>query len=632
MSLGDIKRDLYKKEKDYQPPAKEEAPFDPRYSKNGEKFSEEEKWGEGPSKWSWQRNKGIFIGGIFLGLILIFVLLVSGYYFFWQVSFDNGNVKISIDAPEESDSGDFIDYTIKINNENFSKIENVSLKLSYPGNFDPGENEGFEPGQNNSSVLSIGEIPGHSEKQIEFQGRIYSPKGSLSYLKAELFYQPNNLSTQYSTENVKSISIISSPVSLNVVSPGNAASGNVVNYLVRYKNDSAERFSDMFLRAQYPDGFSFSESNPEPSQEKNIWNLGQINPQGSGEISITGKLEGNDGEIKKIKFVLGKMEGVEFIPYDEEEASVKIIGSPISIWQTVNDQENLAAFPGEHLEFKIHFRNNGDVGLNNLILTEKLEGKALDFSELKLDSGTYNSNSNTITWKVADTDILKNLAPGEEKTISFDVKVESPLPVSEKEDKNFIISSLAKVDSPDIPTPIDMNKVISSNSIDIKINTQLKIDVSGYYSDDVISNSGPIPPRVGEKTSYAIHWKLSNYSNDIGNPKIEADLPSNIFVSDKFFPDNENFYYDSRINKIFWQPGRIDAGTGILNNPRELVFQVEINPSVDQQGRQAELIKETKFTALDLFTSREVSATASAKTTILKEDNLLSEQGRIAEE
>ena len=194
-------------------------------------------------------------------------------------------------------------------------------------------------------------------------------------------------------------------------------------------------------------------------------------------------------------------------------------------WQTVNNQEIISAPPGEHLEFKIHFKNNGDVGLSNLILTQKLEGEALDFSSLKLDFGTYNSNDRVITWKVADTDILKSLAPGEEKTISFNIKVEDPLPVNKEEDRNFIVSALAEIDSPDIPTPIDMNKVFSSNNIDIKVNTQLEVEALGYYDDEVISNSGPIPPKVGEETSYAIHWKIFNYSNDIGNSSDEDARP-----------------------------------------------------------------------------------------------------------
>ena len=142
--------------------------------------------------------------------------------------------------------------------------------------------------------------------------------------------------------------------------------------------------------------------------------------------------------------------------------------------------------------------------------------------------------------------------------IFFSIRVKDILPVGEEKDKNFVIKTVAKIDSPDVPTPISMNKIISSNAINMKVNSKLAISVKGYYSDQAIPNSGPIPPKVGEETTYTIHWKVLNVSNDISGATVSAILPTNSQMTGNIFPQDANLKYNERTNAVVWTIGNVN--------------------------------------------------------------------------
>jgi hypothetical protein len=319
------------------------------------------------------------------------------------------------------------------------------------------------------------------------------------------------------------------------------------------------------------------------------------------------------------------MDGEDFVIYDEENVSTQIISSPLIIRQAVNGQDSLNVNLGELLRFEIKFRNDGEIGLRDVIITEKLEGEALDYASLKLEKGAFDPNSRIITWKASDFSNLKKIDPGQEGSVSFDIKLKNSLLIEKSSDKNFIISSLAKIDSQDIPTPVEANKIISGNRMDMKVNSNVSLETTGYFYDSVMENFGPIPPQVGKETTYAIHWKVFNAMNDLSEAKIEAVIPTGATVTSVKNPAGASLQYNfnERTNNLTWEIGNIESGAGILNSPRELVFQVKIKPAPNQVYSPVKLLDETTFSAKDLFTGEEIKFSGDKKTTYLKEDTKL---------
>jgi len=631
MSLFNIKKKLYKEGEEKELQEFEKGIFNPasEESKPGEKGLPDDAWTKKRKLLGIEEKKAIRKGTIALISILGIIVLTVTIYKIRQTIFQEGKVAVSISGPTQGRSGQDLFYKIICQNDNTVGIKNITLRISYPEDFKPDEISFFSQESATSGILKINEIKGHTKKEIIFSGKGYSPRGTLIYLKTDMLYTPKSFTGKFEAKNQLGVTIISTPISLEIEVPQNASNGDQVNYLINYQNKGEETLEGLKLKLFYPKGFSFSFSDPKPFEGNNVWYLGDIVHGGGGKIMATGNLSGERDEIKNLKVQIGRGDGATFISYNEEQTGTKISSSPLAISQTVNDLKNLNVNAGEDLKFEILFSNNGSVGLRDVIIKEKIESPVLDYESLKMEGGSFDYDSKTIIWKASDILKLKKLEPGESERIIFFIKVKKNLPISGENDKNFVVTSLASIDSPDVPTPVSMNKVISSNTMEMKVNSKLVLGVDGYYNDNVIPNSGPIPPKVNHETTYTLHWKVANVSNDVTGARVEAFLPTNAIATGKIFPENAPLEYNPRTNGISWKIGNIKSGTGIINSPLEVAFQVKIKPSPEQVKQPVDILKESIFFAYDTFTRENLKMSSPAKTTELREDNLAYEDGKV---
>lgn len=161
----------------------------------------------------------------------------------------------------------------------------------------------------------------------------------------------------------------------------------------------------------------------------------------------------------------------------------------------------------------------------------------------------------------------------------------------------------------------------------MKLNSKIILETKGFYHDAQIPNAGPIPPRVGQETTYTLHWKAMNVSNDINNVTVTANIPTNTVMTGKIFPADARLNYNERTNSISWNIGKMDAGEGVLNGAPEVAFQVRIKPSPDQFEQSVGLLGISTLNAKDLFSGENLTITNDAKTINLFEDKTLVDVG-----
>ncbi|MFZ2975527.1 MAG: hypothetical protein WA055_02795 [Candidatus Moraniibacteriota bacterium] len=622
MSLRDIKNNLYKKDAPENLSEHEISKYDPAVAKDTGEMNkgESDLWAK-KTGLDQTEKKAIKKGVIAFAIVIGIIIALAIFAIVRQIIFQSGNATIEISGPMQVNSGKLLTYEINYKNDNRLTIKNAVLRINYPENFKPENNPNFKSDNLTSGSFNIGTIKGKTQGKIILNGKAYSPKGALIYLKASMSYNPSGYSSQFQTNGQLGVNINSAPIILEVLAPQNASNGDAVDYQINYKNDGAEVIENLSVKIKYPDGFTFSSASPKTSTDNNIWNIGNIPAGHSGKIVVSGKLEGERENVKMVEAEIGVMEQNEFVAYNSESAETKIIFSPLTIIQRVNKKDNLVVNAGETLEFEVAYKNNGSVGLRDVIITEKIDSALLDYSSLRLKNGSFDTDNKTITWKASDIKELANLGANQSGMLNFTIKVSNTFPVGEEKDKNFIIKSVAKIDSPDVPTPISMNKIISSNEINMKVNSKVAVSVKGYYADKSIPNSGPIPPKVGQETTYTIHWKALNISNDVSGAKVVATLPTNAQMTGKFFPEGANLNYNSRTNEMVWTIGNMKSGTGLLFDSPEVSFQVKIKPSPDQVGREVGLLEKTNIFAKDLFTGEDIKGEYEAKNTNLTEDS-----------
>ena len=155
----------------------------------------------------------------------------------------------------------------------------------------------------------------------------------------------------------------------------------------------------------------------------------------------------------------------------------------------------------------------------------------------------------------------------------------------------------------------------------------MEIFQKGYFEDEVFGNSGSIPPRVGETTTYTIIWQAKNYYNLVENTKVKAFLPQGVELTGRIFPEEQSqkFAFDSQSREIVWDIGDLEPGTGVLSPSPNIAFQIALRPAQSQKGSPAFLIEEAKISGEDQWTKQTLETSAKAIDTTLPDDATISE-------
>lgn len=626
MSLEELNKKLYENKTSADSSGHEESKFDPwtkiKSDPNAFKEKEEKHWEKTEDNLKNDKRRAIKWGALILGGIVFILLVGFTYIKIKQSAFTEKKVKVTVEGNANVESSQSMPYKIIIKNDNRVDLNNAKIVLNYSENFSPKAENGLVIENQSNSYIEAGKIKSKSQAEYEINGNFLAPQDFVVYLNVTLLYSPSGSSSVYQSKSQFGVNIKNSPVSIDFLAPQEVPSGDQAEYVINYKNSSSKTFNDIRIQIEYPAEFSFSSSDPGISESNNLWYIGSLESGQEGKIVARGILQGTGGEIKTAKASIGSRgNSGQMIIYDQKQAVTKIVEPSLAIAQKVEDSSKNTVNVGETLNYKISYRNQGTIGLRNAIITFEFKSDVLDFSKLNVrKNGSFNSDSKTVTWKASDIPELKNLEPGKGGEVDLSVPVYLNVPVKNKDDKNFKIVTVAKIDSPDVPTPVGKNKIIPSNTLELRLNSKIVFTASGFYNDNVIPNSGPIPPKVGEETSYTIHWKVLNVSNDVSDAKVVSSLPSGVKWKGKTSPDNEKIEYNERTNEVVWEIGKMENGTGILDSAKEAVFQISITPQPNQVNQIVKLLNTSTLEAKDLFTSEILKVQTQEKDTQLYED------------
>ncbi len=550
--------------------------------------------------------------------------------------FGTHRVSLSIEGPEMVISGEPVQYTVKYKNNNRVALKDAVLTMNYAEQFRLSAPNEFRSQGRMRSILDLGEIPAKSTKEIVIEGVFAGAQNTATFLEADLGFVPST--TGKLVKLVKRLGVSLKPAELSLVVDAQQAmpSGDVLEYLVTYKNTSEQELSNMRLVAAFPSEFDMISSEPATSDGDHTWLIGAIAPGETGAVRIRGTLTGLNGQTYNTKFTIGTSgAGEDVVKMADVVWLTRLIDPPLRIAQAVNvisGQGSRAVSTGQKLDYEISYRNASDLGLRDVIVVVEFKDDLVDFASLVLpQGGAFDARKKTITWRAADVPELALLAPGASGKIMFSVTVLGRLPIANTNDQNFVVTTRAVIDSPDVPTPVGSNKVVSSNTSVVKIITPVTFVAEGFYNDYVISNSGPLPPEVGKTTTYTLRWSLTNASNDIMDGRVETYLPSWVQWTGNISANDETLQFNPRTQKVTWQIGRVEHGTGYYLPKREVRFQVSVTPTSNQIGSAIMLSKETKFIGRDVFTGVTLPISVRQKDTNLSEDAAVNGRGIVVE-
>lgn len=622
MSLEELEKKLYKKDSKFE--KRPEAPtiFEPGKEPKTER--KEEMWRpELSQKRPLSKKQKIIIFSI-IGFILV-AIIVSIILYLRFTAFIKTDVVLRIYGPKEIISGAESSYELILKNKTKVALKDAKLLFTFPEDSESKEGIKIEK--------QVGDILSNQEKRLKFNARIFGAKDEIKILKAKLFYIPENINSVFENEVEFKVKIILVPIVFNFNLPQRAANDKDFEMSLNVVNNSNASFNNIMIKIDYPLGYKFVNANIMPIFSNDTWFFENLAAGEQKTIKIIGRVSGADGEIKDFSVKLGRLKDKTIsLIYIEQRAGIKISSSLLSIFTTVNNSRDLVVDAGDTLKYKIRYKNTTDANISNVIVKANLDSKILDLSTLDISFGYFDFKQNAVLWTAASVPDFKILGPQKEGELSFSVKVKPLFSIKTSSDKNFTIKTIVQIDASGAPASYSGVPVGSEDILELKANSIVQINAVGYYKNNTIPNSGPIPPRVGQKTTYTIFWQIINYSNDLEMVEVEGVLPPNVIWQDRFLPNNEKLSYDRSSSKIIWSIDRLIAGTGITLPVRQIAFQVAIVPSPDQIGQELYLLSDIKIKAKDAFTGSELISTTKDITTRLTNDPFVGYKGGFVEQ
>ncbi len=547
--------------------------------------------------------------------ILILGLLVGGvgYYYYQKNIYSKEVVKLEILGPEEVQAFEEIEYLVKYKNNGNIVLEDVELIFQYPQNSlivmaeEPPKD--LENQKSRRAIKTLEDIYPGQEQTISFKVRLLGKENEARTAEAILKYRPKNLKAVYESKTTFTTRIKSLPLTFEMDLPSKIESGKEIQFFLNYFSNSNWPLTNLRIKIEYPFGFEFISSQPQ-ALEKTEWELPVLNKTEGGRVEIKGKLSGEIREQKIFRASIGIWQEGEFILLKEIVKGTEILKPSLSIFQQINSSSQYIANPGDVLHYEIFFRNIGSQPFENLFLVAKFAGP-FDFESIKTESGQFNKGDNFIVWDWREIPKLRFLDQGEEGKVEFWINLRRDLKPGQ--DKNLSLK----------------NQVIVSQAkeeFETKVNSRLEILQKGYFQDEVFGNSGSLPPRVGQATTYTIVWQVKNYYNDVKNVTVKATLPPQVKLTGKIFPEDAPLTFDSQSREIVWSIGDLSGGTGIIDSSPLVAFQVAFSPEEFQRGQTPQIISGAKITGQDNWTGTILEDTAPALNTTLPDDPTVSEE------
>jgi len=546
---------------------------------------------------------------VFNFFVLFVILGLAFLVWHWQRNvYSKEDLKLEILGPKEVGLLEEVEYIVRYKNNGKFRLEKPQLVFIPPENtLKDGkifEREIFE-----SEKLGEAIYPGQ-EASLSFKVQILGKEGEAKIAKAILSYQPKNLKARY--ESTTSFTTIIKPIPLTFefdLASKVPSGGNFI-FRINYFSNLDSPLLGLRCQVEYPPGFEFVSSIPK-SLEKTEWQIPLLNKSQGGRIEISGRLSGEVREAKVFKAKLGMVKDGKFILLKETTKGVEIVKPLIFLRQEINGSPEYVAMPGDWLHYEIYFKNIGEEELVNLTLISKLEGEVFDFQTIKSELGISHPGDNSIIFEWKKIQKLQYLFPMDEGKVDFWIKL--------------------KEDFGPIKEPVLRNKIFIGEAKEefvTKVSTKLELVQRGYFNDEIFGNSGPIPPIVGQKTTYTIIWQTKNYYSDVKNVKVKAKLPPIVELTGKIFPEDQvsKFAFDSVSREIVWTVGDLEKGSGIVKPGQTIAFQVALLPGESEKGKTPEIISQVRIEGLDAWTEADLVNEISPLNTTLPDDKTITKE------
>lgn len=560
------------------------------------------------------KPRRIYRSVMLIGSLLIFLAgaSVAAYYLFFGGNGISGeNISLTLAGPAAIGGGEALSFQVTVSNQNPVPIEAATLIIDYPAGARSVNETGREIFEERIPINSVesGEV-----QNVPVRVAIFGEEGEEKEVSATIEYRVEGSNgTFYKDSSPLKFRITSSPLVLRIENTEKVAAGQTVEMKLVAQSNASNPLNNLLVQAEYPNGFQYEESFPPPVFGDNVWLIDELAPEESSEITVRGVVRGLTEETFRIKFNAGPADSNNqyrtIATLAEAWADFTIERPFIDVGIAINQQTgNEFTIPaGTNSMVEIDITNTLDETVYDLVVEVVPGGNALREDSIVSDTGFYDSNNGTVRWEVANNPNFAQVFPGSSRTLEFDIYPREDLSTASFD---LVVNVYARR----IAETNAQEQLIGSNEAVAKFSSKAFVGGQVGYSNGTFVDSGPVPPKVGDTTSYTVTLVAEAGVNDLSDTIITTSLPLYVTWLDNYQGTGEVIY--NTVNKqLEWRPGSIDA-----RQRKELSFQVSLKPSISQVNSVPTLVNTQQLRASDRFTGDTLRATSPALTTALSQE------------
>jgi len=570
---------------------------------------------EGEKKTNW------FLG--FFILAFIFFLGALGYVgfkFYFSSGINAQNVDILINAPLTIGAGETFDFEVALQNKNQIAMRLVDIEVQFPDGTRSVTDIGTDYKKTKETIesIAIGEVV-----KKNYSALLFGEEGDKKEVSVFLMYQVEGSTTLFKKEKKFDVVLKSTPVRLTITNVKEITAGQDLAFTIELVSNSTQTLKNVMVQATYPFGFLYKSSTLAPKSDKKSWVIQTLAPKETVTFTVKGTIEGQNKDDKYFTFSVGLE--------DPEKESPQVVfstkGTTISLERPFlelgleinqNSSDTIALDPEIGNNASVSFKNNTEFPLRNASISLLIDGASLRKDSIQVSEGFYQSLDNRITWDNTTADELVSIPVGTSGDVFFNF---TGLGVASEQ---FIINPEVtfSIQVKGNRNPVDQVSEMIENSIvkKIRFNTQLSINAISEYYSSTFANTGPIPPKVEQKTTYTSVISIKNSTSVVSNGVVTMRIPNYVQYEGVFSPSSEQVSYDPVTRLIVWNVGTVGTKVGYAGNkPRTLALQVSLIPSVSQTGNAPTLIESIVFEGTDTHTQQKVSESALSVSTQIKD-------------
>lgn len=552
----------------------------------------------------------------------------AGFFIFKPFGrFQGGGLEFSYDAPAPFHAGGEATLVVRYQNRERVPLGQVNILVSPPAGF---EIVDASPPATDSRRWSIGNVAATASGEITLRGRVLGALGSELAVQTTATYVPGNFNSEFQSVGTFRTTVDGGVITLASEAPESVPAGEPFDWKISYAHEGTFPLDGSELRATLPEHFQPATSNPE-GEEHRTWKLGTFATGTAGSVTIHGSFSGEASGSRDFAVTLGQQGTGGFVPFAIAASTIKVLGGELKTTALING--STAPQPlnfGDTLRISLVYKNQGTESLKDVELALTLDPSPaqgdtsiLDWSTLE-DAANGRRDRNTIRWTRRNIAVLKSLPPNGEGTIDVVVGLR---------DKPFTLDTRVYTLAASVESKIGsvgskrIDRTVRSTPLVFPINSDASLaSRARYYNDDEIPvGTGPLPPKVGETTTFRIFWEVTNTLHELQNISVAAVLLDGVNWTNKANVSAGTVQYDPATRRVVWTLNRLpDTVPSVTAD-----FEVSAIPSESQAGAVLPLLGQTSLDADDSVAQSHLTRSAPAADSSLEGDPIAEGRGMV---